>query len=268
MVAQPVYKPNSNSRPNNNRCALGVFPLLMMVKEDEDVDNRDLSRPKKLSEGSNEQSHCGNPNAQTGEATVVRFAGVSEVWLSDDEQDDVDLSALWYSQEEFDQFKSLLVVDVKKLVKTSRRIRSRICKAHKATINCCLGTLNSVIDDGQRSPVQMKDLTVALHGCVEVVGLEQLVDRDLYREKRHRRIILLEAVDEMQATTYMLHEDIRSAILRFACENISGPSKLFAEYLGAAAAQAASAPTCSLPHLQQHDDRDVSWCSTSTCSSR
>lgn len=180
------------------------------------------------------------PSITKDQKGIVHFSGVSKVWSYDDIQD-VDLTNLWYTQEEVNEFKATLVLDVKDLIKRRREIRSRIRRAHKATIDCCSTAIATVAEtntNAASAAIHVQDLEISkhMHDCIMAVGLEKFVDRNVYREKQRRRSMLLEAVDKMQNYSHMLNEDLRSTILRLACEGISAPSKMFAQYLGVAAA--------------------------------
>ena len=87
------------------------------------------------------------------------------------------------------------------------------------------------------------EMPLLFHECWEVVGLEKMLSRGFYRDKKFRREHLLNAVDEIQSSlgrcSYNRDLDhdpvwhsIRATLLRRVSENISAPSKLFARYLG------------------------------------
>ena len=66
-------------------------------------------------------------------------------------------------------------------------------------------------------------------GC----GFNTRYPDQLVRELNERA---LEAVDDIQSNAKMFEEETRNTLLRLACESISEPSKMFAQYLGMATA--------------------------------
>ena len=179
----------------------------------------------------------GEPQNPSCCASVVRFAGVSDVWSSDHKAD-IDLASVWYSPKEFGHFKATFLKDVKEVIKTKRRSVCRIGQAHDTLAANQASIPNTLEMDKKRNSTQ--ELKIPLHGCVKAVGLEKLVIREIYRQKQQRRISMMEAVDDIQSNAKMFEEETRNTLLRVACESISEPSKLFAQYLGMATATASS----------------------------
>ena len=179
---------------------------------------------------------------------LVRFGGVSEVWPSSDNDRDVNLKERWYSQEDFHHFKSELIADVKQFVKTSRKSKRRIVKAYrKMTESREIIKHNTTLQETQDTTIRITEVGVWFHGCIDAVGLEKLVHPDIYHEKRQRRNMLFQAVDEVQheSTKYMLSCEMHSAMLRLVCESLTNPSTKFAQYIAQAAADVPTSTSSS-----------------------
>lgn len=83
-------------------------------------------------------------------------------------------------------------------------------------------------------------LTSTLQKHPDLLGLERMAAREIFRDKPQRRSQLIKAVCHVQQQQRQ-REDLRYAIednLRRTCERITRPSRLFAELLGQAAAMA------------------------------
>ena len=168
-------------------------------------------------------------------------------------EDAVSSSPFWYSQQDYQQFKATALADAKQVTEASPKIKSRIRQAFQvftATTTAATATPEEHPDsDGNQTLLHPEwEKHTPLHGCCEAVGLEYLVDRNVYRHRKRLRRMLLDAVDQIQKTTPLetavevqqeQKEQHQCLLLRRVCEDLSGPSKQFAHYVGSAAAATA-----------------------------
>ena len=117
-------------------------------------------------------------------------------------------------------------------------------------------------------------LNVPFHGSLALIGLEYTAHIDIYHNQRRCRKSLLQVLEDLQSprvqcmfrkqqqqTNGEINEDLLpTKVLCRACENVSGPSILFAQYLGQAAAAMSVTSTTSLSTTSvslPHDEKEV-----------
>ncbi|KAL7568176.1 hypothetical protein ACA910_020870 [Epithemia clementina (nom. ined.)] len=192
---------------------------------------------------------------------VVRFDGVTTVWsspplqASNEQETTTEIASLWYTKEEYAQFRTTLVAEAKEALRSDKTKESKsqsgvssIRRAYEmiASTTCfatqdAIDSNSSSDDDNVNFAIEsiLPDLDLPCRGCSDFVGLEQLVAKKIHREKHRRRCMLWDAVLDIQQAIHEQHgpkacKDLQSNIIRRVCEEISGPSKLFALYLGMA----------------------------------
>ncbi|KAL7578619.1 hypothetical protein ACA910_009767 [Epithemia clementina (nom. ined.)] len=209
-----------------------------------------------------------SPNRAT-----VRFGGVTQVLEFDqprhhDDDNDGDnavedssttttTTSLWYSSQDYEQFKVLAMVEAKKASKQYSGSKRLIRQAYQQALVVAAAT-EPLPPPPSNDDDHQNYLGVAGHGCVDALGLEQLSDRGIYRHRKRRRVCLLETVSHIQQTVVAApqqqqqqqHYDTTAQLLRRACQGISRPSKLFAHYLATSMA--------TLPdHADNDNDNDI-----------
>ena len=170
----------------------------------------------------------------------------------------LDVSTLWYSKSEYAQFKASLRNDTKQVIEQSRKTKlarvsgiisdvfrtiasSSVFGLPKKTLDTKASFTSSYLPLSLDGP----DVeTLPFHDCPDVVGLERVMDVDIYRNRRRRRSTLMKAIEDVQSPVFLQQQcrndrNLRAVILGQACETISSPSVLFAQYLGRASAAAA-----------------------------
>ncbi|KAL7566080.1 hypothetical protein ACA910_009866 [Epithemia clementina (nom. ined.)] len=194
--------------------------------------------------------------------TCVRFNGVTAVWSAphsaqtsnDQDTNTSELPSQWYTKAEYAQFRTALVAEAKEAIRSHKakesKTKSGVSSIRRAYEMITASTCFSSQDDSSFSSeddnsveCSFPELDLPCHGCSDFVGLEQLVTKKSHRDKHRRRCMLWHAVLEIQQEQQQSHDscsskDLQASILRRVCEEISGPSKKFALYLG----MASSAP--------------------------
>ena len=185
----------------------------------------------------------------------VRFEEVTEIWtdsvpadanLQEELDPESNESSQWYSKEDYDRFKATLILEVKDTLKKYRSAtgtKTNLCPIRQAYNKICettalpqchgvQGSSNMLLQQ-DLSTESLQELDLPCHEFLEMVRLEQFVSKQFHRDKYRRRGMLLDAVSEIKGTDWC--DELQEAVLRRVCENISGPSRSFALYLGMAA---------------------------------
>ena len=178
----------------------------------------------------------------------------------------VSSSPFWYSPQDYQQFKATALADAKQVTEASPKIKSRIRQAFQVFTATTAATAKHPDSDGNQTLLHPEwEKHVPLHGCCEAVGLEYLVDRNVYRRRKRLRRTMLDAVDQIQKATPLEttgevqqeQEQHQCLLIRRACEDLSGPSKQFAHYVGIAAAATADTTAMKLDEdLEEGEDDD------------
>ena len=187
-------------------------------------------------------------------SSSVRFGNVSEISVSScrkhqRDEDDVDVASLWYSEQDFARFKIMAMDDAKQVGRACPISRRQIRRVYEQTLTTSQSESSSDDDSTASTSCNLEELQS--HDCVEAVGVEQIVDRGVYRHRKRRRLSLLETVCRIQKqaspetssscspkdSCVLQHQPETALLLRYACEGITGPSKIFAQYLGSAASR-------------------------------
>ena len=199
---------------------------------------------------------------------------------------DVDPHSLWYNGEDYSQFKAQALADAKAMIRRNRRCHDDIA-ATKDTSDCS-GSENTtakirqayeLISSSDCLMLSLQEMNAPYHGSCEAVGLEKMLGRDVYRDKKQRRERLLDAVGAIQCTCdehfhgkrhssegsssllpdhqqlKLLSEikNVQSILLRRVCETISAPSKVFANYLGESSFPSSRSTSSSTCYEEQQD---------------
>ncbi|KAL7578675.1 hypothetical protein ACA910_009815 [Epithemia clementina (nom. ined.)] len=180
-------------------------------------------------------------------------------------------STLWYSRQEYAQFKALVLADTKSVIEKCRKtkrpqVSSMIARAFHAISTAtdvlgvdhhknhapCTGnnhtTNTATTTSCARVTAHSDDLSAVVsffHNCADVIGLERVLDLNIYRNRKRRRSSQLKAIQDVQSPAFLRHAcgndpHLRATILSKACSSISTSSVLFAQYLGLASAAASS----------------------------
>lgn len=158
---------------------------------------------------------------------------------------------LWYTREEYAGFKKLLEAEAKDLLQLHRARTSSdesgvtsIRRAYTIITSSCAsqGPEHMMVLDDEEIVDLLLELDLPFHGCSEIVGLEQWVSRTIRSDRSLRRRRLWEAVFDIQSQSGHggpnASNDKRQSCedrMRVACEDISRPASLFAQYSGIAA---------------------------------
>ena len=191
-----------------------------------------------LCEHEGQESAC--PSGTVG-VRYVRFAESIEIRSSASSDHDVDPPSLWYNQEDYNKFKAALVAEAKHVVRKWRK-----CKSKSNVVRSLREAYSTIADSstGGFNAVYLYEVDISFHDTVEVIGLEKLIAMDCYWDKRRRRELTLDVLEEVQSGfSKHCQDELRAAVLRYSCEIISRPSKLFAEYLGLVAASSQNSST-------------------------
>ncbi|KAL7568178.1 hypothetical protein ACA910_020872 [Epithemia clementina (nom. ined.)] len=180
----------------------------------------------------------------------VRFN--DQVFEANDQNDcnseNNDCSLSWYADEDYAQFKKDLNHDARMALKRYKALQCQgnmktcpIRQAHeKITAAAAAGHKKKSRQSNDLVLIQELNLVFYTHCVDELLGLEEMVSKQIHSDKHFRRQLLLAAVEEIQMPQVeWSSDDLRAAVLRRVCQDISGPSRLFALYVGRASLAAA-----------------------------
>ena len=145
----------------------------------------------------------------------VRFAENNQEYDIPQQHLGIPASTLWYGSGDFASFKESIKIDVKRIARNCKKAFVQVHKMcqtesylDQALVLGAFRTLNLEVE--------------------EFSGLERLMSREIYSDKRHRRSLSFGVVDALQLTDFCDNE-LRDASMRYECERISRPSVLFAQ---------------------------------------
>ena len=137
-----------------------------------------------------------------------------------EDEEETQVSTSWYSEEDFQRFRNTFKNDCKRMAQ------------HDPNSNKALIKLFQKCSDGVSFSMD-KVLMEQLHKSLKdrsKIGLERFSGKDVFRDKRARRQKVWDYVNEIQDREF-LDVDAKSDLIRIACEEISRPSVLFAQYI-------------------------------------
>ena len=200
-----------------------------------------------LPKQSQDKTRCVSPTIRPRSPGLrVRFEdSPSDYWQCSCQVHDVDPMTMWFHQADYINFRRTCIEDARQVIRQCRQSKNRavgsIRKAYEKFKDSS-STTNDVMSLEQDS--SLIGMEVNYHNCINVIGIEKLLAKETYHDKKRRRLCILNAVHEIQTENFPT--SMRPDVLRQLCHIISGPSRLFAEYLGAAAAASLSTfPTSS-----------------------
>ena len=170
---------------------------------------------------------------------AVRF-GAMEVREIPQDEAASSIEQTWYTKEDYAKFMKRYLQDATAVAKVNKGKDNVVLQAFQ---HCQEG--HFVLGFAME-----KKLTKHFHSLYSMInGMERFCAREIFSDKKNRRNMYVDTVMIIQDN----HTDyeLQSRALRFACETISLPSKLFAHQIAVAAASSIVSPASILGQWRQ-----------------